>query len=253
MNKADAETLLRCHRAGREPDNRTQKALRVADGDAELGTLLRTQREFDDQIVRVIQEITPPDDLRARLGALHAAAGGGPRKLRSHLFSPAVLAAAAGVLLLVGIIVFLVIEGMAGFPGREAVEAMLETTSKMSGGEFEPVRTTTAELGDWLYMRHYEGYQPPPELAAVTIVGARVFAQDGKRIAQYVVEQHESVVFEFHAADFGLQLPPEGGWRILEKNGWVAAVRRNGEHGVMICFRGDEAAMRSFLESLPKR
>ncbi len=252
MNKADAEIFLRCHRAGREPDSRIKKAVRLAEGDAGLGKLLRAQTEFDAQMVGIIHVLSPPEDLRAKLGTLNEGVGGGPGKLRPHLFTPAILAAGAGILLIVGIIVFLVMESMANFPGREAVEGLLETTSRMTGDEFERVRTTTAELGDWLYMRQYEGYAAPPELAAVAVVGARVFTQDGKRIAQYVVEQHEAVVYEFHGVDFGVQLPPGGAWRILEKNGWVAAVRQNGEHCLMISFRGNEADMRRYLETLPK-
>lgn len=253
MNRADAEILLRCHRAGREPDSRMQKALRMADGDAELGKLLRAQQEFDDRIVGVILQINPPDDLRAKLGSLNEAAGAVPRKLRTHLFTPAILAALAGVLLIVGIIVFFVLESMADFPGREAIEGMMETTSNLNGGEFEPVKLAASQLGDWLLLRDYAGYEAPPELAAVSVVGARVFTRDGKRIAQYVVEEHESVAYEFRATDFGVQLPPGGGWRVLEKNAWVAAVRQSGEHCQMISFRGNAADMRGFLAALPKK
>lgn len=253
MNSTDAESLLRCHRAGRDPDSRVRKALRLAEGDAELGKMLRAQTEFDAQIIEAIHGISPPENLRARLGALNEAAAGGGRKLRAHLFTPAMLAAVAGVLLIVGVSVFFVMESMANFPGREAVETMLETTSKLSGNEFEQVTTTTAQLGDWLLLRGYEGYEAPPELAAAPVIGARVFVQDGKKIAQYVVEQHESVVYEFHAADFGVQLPAEGGWRILEKNGWVAAVRQSGDHCLMLSLRGSAAEMRTFLASLHKK
>ena len=253
MNKTDAESLLRCHRAGREPGRRVRKALRLAEGDAELGKMLRAQTEFDAQITEVIHHLNPPENLRAKLGALHEGAAGGGRGLRSHLGTPAILAALAGVLLIVGIIVFFVMESMANFPGREAVERMLEMTSKLSGTEFEPVKTTTTQLGDWLLLRGYEGYEAPPELADVPVVVARVFSQDDKKIAQYVVEQQESVVYEFHAADFGVQLPADGDWRILEKNGWVAAVRQSGDHCLMISFRGSAAEMRTFLESLAKK
>lgn len=252
MTPTEAALLLSCHRAGREPDSRVQKAVRIAESDAELGQRLRAQADFDAPLVEVIHCLAPPGNLRAKLGAHHeAAGGGGAPKLRSHLGTPAILAALAGVLLIIGVIGFFIMDSMADFRGREAVERMLETTSNLSGGEFEPVQTTTAQLGDWLLLRGYEGYEAPPPLAGVPVSGARVFTQDGKKIAQYVVDRHEAVVWEFRASDFGVELPPEG--RVIEKNGWVAALRPAGEQCSVIAFRGSKDEMRTFLESLPPR
>ena len=253
MNTNEADLLIRCHRAGREPEGRIQKAVRMAEGDAGLGKMLREQSEFDAQIVEAIHYIVPPEDLREKLGALNEASGAGRRTLRSQVGTPAMLSAVTGVLLLVGVIVFLVRENMADFDGREAVEHLLDATTKMNGTEFEAVTTTTTQLGDWLYMRGYEGYEMPPELAAVPVIGSRVFRQDGKPVAQFVVEKHDSVVFQFRAADFGVQLPADGGWQVLEQGQWVAAVRQHGDHCFMIAFRGIEADMRAFLQTLPKK
>ena len=101
-----------------------------------------------------------------------------------------------------------------------------------------------------LLLRGYEGYEAPPELAAVPVIGARVFTQDGKKIAQYRVARHESVAWEFRASDFGVEVPTEG--QIIEKNGWVAVVRPSGEQCSVIAFRGSKAEMQAFLEALPK-
>ena len=253
MNTNEAGMLLHCHRAGREPEGRVLKAVRTAEGDAELGKILREQLAFDAQIVEAIHSVVPPEDLREKLGALNEASGAGKRGMRSQMSSPAMLAALAGVLLFVGVIVFFVMESMTDFAGREAMKQMLDATTKMNGTEFEPVTTTTAQLGDWFYMRGYEGYEMPPELAALPVIGSRVFRQDGKPVAQFVVEKHDSVVFEFHAADFGVQLPADGEWQLLEQGGWAAAVRQHGDHCFMIAFRGSEAEMRTFLQSLGKK
>ena len=253
MNTNEAGLLILCHRAGREPEGRVQKAVRLAEGDAGLEKVLREQLEFDAQIVEAIHCVVPPEDLREKLGALNEASGAGRRTLRSQIGTPAMLAAVAGVLLLIGVIVFFVMESMASFDGREAVEQMLDATAKMNGTEFEAVTTNTAQLGDWFYMRHYEGYEVPPELAAVPVIGSRVFQQDGKPVAQFVVEKHDAVVFQFHAADFGVRLPADGGWQVLEQGRWVAAVRQHGDHCFMIAYRGTEADMRTFLKTLPKK
>ena len=253
MNTTEAATLLLCHRAGREPEGRVQKAVRVAEGDAELGKTLRDQMEFDAQIVEAIHSVVPPEDLREKLGALNEASGAGKRGLRSQMSSPAMLSALAGVLLFVAVVIFLVLENMKDFAGREEVQHMLDATTKMNGMEFEAVTTTTTQLGDWFYMRGYEGYEVPPELAALPVIGSRVFRQDGKPVAQFVVEKHDSVVFEFHAADFGVKLPADGEWQVLEQGGWAAAIRQHGDHCFMIAFRGVEADMRAFLQTLPKQ
>ena len=255
MNANDADLLIRCHRAGREPEGRVQKAVRLAEGDAGLAKMLRAQEEFDAQIVDAIHCIVPPEDLREKLGALSDASGAGRRTMRSQVGTPAMLAAVAGVLLLIGVIVFFVMEGMANFDGREAVEHMLDATTKMNGTEFEAVTTTTTQLGDWLYMRGYEGYEMPPELAAVPVIGARVFRQDGKPVAQLrlVLKKHDSAVFQFHAADFGVQLPADGDWQMFEYDGWAAAARQHGDHCCTIAFRGSAAEMRAFLKALPQK
>ena len=39
----------------------------------------------------------------------------------------------------------------------------------------------------------------------------------------------------------------------LEQGKWVAAVRQHGDHCFMIAFRGIEADMRAFLQTLPKK
>ena len=251
MKATEAEMLLHCHRAGREPEGRVQKAVRVAAGDAELGKKLRAQMEFDAQIVEAIHSIVPPEDLREKLGALNEAAGAGRRRTRVKMSNPAMLAALAGVLLFVGVVVFFVLESMEDFDGREAVQQMLDATTKMNGTEFESVNKDTAQLGDWFYMRGYEGYEMPPEFAAEPVIGSRVFRQDGRPIAQFVVEKHESVIFEFHAADFGVRLPSDAEWRLIEQGEWVAAVRQRGARCHMIAFRGTLEEMRTFLQTLP--
>lgn len=252
MKATEAELLLHCHRAGREPGGRVQKAVRVAAGDARLAEKLRAQMEFDAQIVEAIHSVLPPEDLREKLDALNEAAGAGRRKTRVKVSNPAMLSALAGVLLFVGVVVFFVMESMADFAGREAVQDMLDSTTKLNGTEFESVTMNTTQLGDWFYIRGYEGYEVPPEFAAEQVIGSRVFRQEGRPIAQFVVEKHESVIFEFHAADFGVQLPADGEWRVIERGGWAAAVRQRGAHCHMIAFRGAAAEMRAFLQTLPK-
>lgn len=252
MNTAEAEMLLHCHREGREPDSRMQKALRVAEDDADLSRRLREQLEFDSQITEAIHYIVPPEDLRAKLGAL-SESGNGQKGWRGQMSSPAMLSVLAGVLLFVGVIVFLIMESMAHFSGREAVERMLESTSRMNGTEFEEVKLKVSDLPDWFLARGYEGFEPPARLASMPVIASRVFRQDNRPIAQFIVEQEQaSVILEFRASDFNVQLPPEEDWQIIEQKDWTGAIRQQNDRCCVIVVKGGKSEMQRFLRSLPK-
>ncbi len=253
MNAETAEILFRCYRPGKPADGRTQKAVKFAGQNPELQKKLSEQIQFDEQIVDVIHYIKPPDNLRQKLSELSPELGAEKRRLRRHIINPAVLTAILGLLLIAGVVGFLVKERMENFPGRERVEGLLGTAAKMTGAELEPVATTASQLGDWLYMRGYEGYEIPPEVAALPVVGSRVFHYDGRSVAQAAIEQHESLLYEFHASEFGVQLPPDGDWLVLTEDAWVGAIRQRGDHCFLLAFRGTKEEMRDFLKKLPKK
>ncbi len=253
MSPETAETLFRCYRPGKDADSRTQKAVKFAEQDLELSKKLSEQIAFDENIVETIHFIKPPDNLRQKLSALTPPSAAEQQKLRKRIINPAVLTALLGVLVLVGVVGFLVWERMEKFPGRESVEGLLGTAAKMTGAELEAVESTTSQLGDWLYMRGYEGYEIPPELAAVPVLGSRVFTYDGRKVAQAAVDKHDSLLYQFHASHFGIELPADGDWLVLTRDEWVGAVRQRGDHCFLIAFRGSKAEMREFLKTLPKK
>jgi len=253
MSPETAETLFRCYRPGKDADSRTQKAVKFAEQDPELSKKLSEQIAFDENIVETIHFIKPPDNLRQKLSALTPPSAAEQQKLRKRIINPAVLTALLGVLVLVGVVGFLVWERMEKFPGRESVEGLLGTAAKMTGAELEAVESTTSQLGDWLYMRGYEGYEIPPELAAVPVLGSRVFTYDGRKVAQAAVDKHDSLLYQFHASHFGIELPSDGDWLVLTRDEWVGAVRQRGDHCFLIAFRGSKAEMREFLKTLPKK
>jgi hypothetical protein len=257
--KADtAETLLRCYRAGKKIDSKMEKAVRLAEGDPELKKTLSAQIEFDEQIIEAIHFIKPPENLRQKLSDLSAKPREEKTRLRKQVINPAVLTAILGLVVIVGIIVFFVIERMEKFPGREAVENMLVGSGKLSGTEFEQVSTTTGQLGDWFYMRGYDGFEAPSDLTGLPVIGSRVFKIDGRTVAQFAVGDAQQnsmrcLVYEFHASEFGVQLPPEQGWKVLTQDFWTGAIRQNGDHCVLIAFRGTKADMEDFLKTLPPK
>jgi hypothetical protein len=250
MNNEEASFLLPLHRPGRPSEGRLLKAVRRAEKDPELCAQLSGQIEFDERIVEVIRSIQPPDDLHQKLRAAAAKCDSQKRTVASHAFHPAVLTAILGVLLIVGFFVWTALERMEKFAGREAVERMLATTSKMSGVELDAIATQTGTMGDWFYMRGFEGFSVPREMAGLPTVGSRVFRQDGHPIAQVAVDRHESILYVFRASDFGIELPADEPWRLIEFEGWAAALQRHGDICSMLAFRGEKADMRQFLASL---
>jgi len=256
VNAETAQTLLRCYRPGKRVDSRTEKAARYAQEDPELAKTLTGQIEFDQQIIDVIHYIQPPENLRQKLNELRVKPEGEKTPLRKQMINPAVLTAMFGVIVILGSIGFLIWERMQKFPGREEVENMLGVAGKMNGTELEPVTSTTAQLGDWFYMRGYDGFEAPPELAALPVIGSRVFKLDGRTVAQTAVGSADALrflVFQFHASEFGVQMPVENEWRILANPTWVGALRQHGDHCFLIVSRGGKPEMEELLKGLPAK
>jgi hypothetical protein len=221
-----------------------------------LGRILRAQLEFDEQIIDVIHFIKPPENLRQKLSELSEKPRAEKARLRKQVINPAVVTALFGVVVILGIIVFFVIERMGKFPGRDAVEGMLSNASKMNGHEFEEVKSTTGQLGDWFYMRGYDGFESPPDLAALPVIGSRVFQIDGRTVAQFAVGDADAprcLVLQFHASEFGVQSPTGTGWKVLTEGEWVGALRQHGDVCFLIAFRGNKGDMDEFLKTLPQK
>lgn len=250
MNADDAEHLLPLYRAGRRAEGRVQKAVRYAEGHDTLRRKLSDQMEFDDRMADVIHFIKPPENLRQKLREVSARPH--PARRGAGLFNPAVLTAVCGVLLLIGFVVWTVKERLERFPGRENVERMLSATSKMSGVELEPMAATTGSLGDWFYMRGFEGYELPPEVGALPVVGSRVLRIDGHPIAQLAVDRENSILYVFRAADFGVQMQADEPWKVIGHEEWAAGLRRHGKLCYMLAMRGEKADLTAFLDSLKK-
>ncbi len=246
MKAAQAAVLMRCHRGGKRADAVVEAAVRFAEGDGSLQRELCAQREFDDRMVGVIRCIQPPGDLRKKLAAL---AGEGGVSWVRH---PAMLPALCGVLVLAGIAVFFEMEALRTFPGRDAVDAMIEKTVKVNAADFEPVASPAGQLGDWFYMRGFEGYALPAEIGPLPAVFARVLQADGHATAQIALDQRSLLVHVFRAADFGVEIAPDATWRIFEHEGWAAALRRSGGNCVLLTFRGTRPQMEEFVTSLKK-
>lgn len=248
MNLKTSESLLPCHCPGRRNEGPVEKAVRVAQGDGALKEKLENQRAWDGQIKEVIRSIEAPSDLLARLSSHR---GPKPAKpLRSQLFHPGMLAVLLGFLVLVGLLVMAAIDQRTDFEGRERITRMLDVTRNMSGEELEPVKGEAWQLGDWFYMKGFEGYALPAEVAKLPAVGSRVFRQTGEPVAQVALGEHDLLVFVFRAESFDVELPESNDWRYMQHEGWAAAVRRQGSTCTMLARRGSRSDLKELISNL---
>ncbi|MHA3770056.1 hypothetical protein ACXR0O_00800 [Verrucomicrobiota bacterium sgz303538] len=252
MNLKTAEQLLPCFRPGLSVDSRVEKAVRIAQGDVILRGFLEAQNQWDAQLANVIHSIEPPEDLRQRLNTFGPVTPEKNRRLRSQWRQTGMLAVALGILVLIGLGVFFEIDRREHFTGREKVEHLLGMTRNMSGVEFEPVRVEAWRLGDWFYMRGFEDFAIPGELAQLPAVGSRVFRDNGDPVALVAIDKGNCLVYVFRAEDFNVELPEDDDWHVWEHDGWAAAIRRQGKTCTMLAFRGHRSEMRDFLRTLRK-
>lgn len=252
MNLDEAAALLPLHRPDRPAESRIQKAIRMAEADPSLASEFAAQKDFDTRMLGVVRSIAPPENLHAKLREAGSRCESGKPKLRSHAFNPAVLTAVLGVVLILGFVTWTVMERMEKFGGRESIERMLSATSKMTGVELDAVAGSTGTMQDWFYMRGFEGYTVPADVAALPVVGSRVFRIDGHAIAQLAVDRHESILYVFRVSDFAVELPDEKAWKLMEFEGWAAALQRRGDICSMLAFRGTKSEMHEFLAALKK-
>ena len=245
MNVRTAETYLACHRAGMRMSGPVAAALKMAESDELMRAQLEAQAAFDTQMMGAIHLIRPPESLRKTIAECAT-----PPKLRKHARHPTILCAIAGVLLAIGFGVYLLIEHLAGFPGKENAERMVAQLGHMSGIELEPKRDTVAGLADWFMLRGFDGMAVPPDLGALPAVGARTFQNAGHTVGQIAIDKHETILNVFRASDFGVRLGQEDGWKVFEQDAWAAAIRQRGDVCTLLAFHGSAGEMEEFVASL---
>ncbi len=248
MNISTALIYLQCYKAGERNDPMIEKAYRAVTNDSRAREELRKQQEFDERFKAVVRAIETPEDLQERLSATVEKKRAGGTKWKVTF--PAILAIGSALASLAAVLTVMHMESVAHFPGREAADRIMDTANRMSGIEFEPVSQPTAQLSDWFYMHGFDGFGVPAEFNALPAVGVQVMPLDGKPVAQVAVDRHDSLLYVFHASDFGIGIPADGEWLIFDHDGWAGGIERRGNLCTLITFRGKPREMKAFLHTL---
>ena len=249
MNSKTAEQYIQFHCGpGREnADARIRRALRFAANDDNLREKLDRQLDLDGRASEWITGIGLPTDLEDQFRAAEQPSTRS-FSLRRALWQPPALAVIIALTVLLGWFIYSTVLSGDNFPGRDSVQQMLDSTSAMTGTEFDPKSAEAGLLGDWLFSQYgFENYFLPPELGHLKTAGCRVFKQDGFPVAQIAVLEHQSFLFVFGADDFGVKIHPADRWRVFQSDDWSVGILSHDDVCVMVAFHGTGEEMRRFL------
>jgi len=252
MNAEIAGKLIRCHcGADRENgDSLIRKALRLAAANDGLRRELEEQAAFDIRAMDQIGALAIPPDLDRRLQAV-ASPDGRPFRLTGALKHPAIWAVGVALFIVLGWLVYFGLNRMEHFPGQDAVLDIIGVADDMNGTELEPKAAEAGQLGDWFFSQFgFEDYYVPEGLARLKSAGGRVFKQNGFRVAQVAIEEHQMFFYVFRAPDFGVKAGAPDRWRVFSEDDWCAAMLVHGGTCFVMAFHGTAEEMRKFIATV---
>jgi hypothetical protein len=248
MNAKNARNILLCRRPTGEDDSdpSVKRALDVAAKDPSLAAELEKQTVFDLGRAGELRNIPLNGDARTQICeaarsflALHGAE-------RTPLGRNAALAVGVGVLLLVCLLVWMFL-GRAGTFPDEAVK-IAAAGVKATPEQFDPVEEKAGGLQDWFALKGLDTFRIPPEFAQFEVVGVRIFTVENEPVAQVAVPENAMYFYCFLSQPFGINVVPEGTWRITESDRLALAVREEKGLCFLVAFRGSKREMKSLLE-----
>jgi len=248
MNSKTARQILLCRRPTGEDDSdpSMKRALVVAAKDKSLAAELESQTAFDLACADDLEAIRLDADSLAQIeeGARTFTARRG--KGRTQVGNHAAFAVGVGFLLLIALLVWMFL-GRAGTFPDEAVK-IATTGAKATPNQFDPVEEKADSLQDWFTLKGFDNFHVPPELAHFDVVGVRIFTVDNEPIAQALVPENFMYFYCFSSQPLGINIVPEGSWRITEADRSVLAIREEKGMCFLIAFRGSKKDMKRILE-----
>ena len=208
------------------------------------------QQAFDKAVAALVQE-TPVSAEIAEWFRNEKLIPQTKRTWRKVARNPAVLSVALAVAVIVGVLVFIVMERMKDFPGAGTARKMLTIASATRAGQLDPLEAEAGSLGDFFFMKYrLEHYDVAPEFSEFRASACRVFDDDeGHRVAQISVPEKQMQFFLFPAERNPKDARPLQftGWRYLEHEGWTGVVQVKDGVCFMAALRGEEKDLAPYL------
>jgi len=230
MSPKSARQFLAIHPPD-PPDSRGM--VRARDALAKSPVLLAeygAQVALDKAVGSVLADVAIPSAVLGDIGARSAAISAVRSRRRFNPRDPAMLAVAIGFLLLVAVLVWHFL-GRAGVFPEEALTIAAEG-AKLREDQFEVVEDKAGALGDWFVLKGFDRFHVPTKFANYQVAGARIFKIENRPVAVLAVPENHMFFLVFDPAPLGLEIHPEGSWRIAVDYKFAAAIRE--EKG--LCF-----------------
>jgi hypothetical protein len=208
------------------------------------------QQSFDRAVAKLVQATPVAPEIK-QLFANEKMTEGTKRSWKKTAFHPAILAIgiALAVIAVVGWIKFE--EQMHAFPGTAIAKKLLSEAAMTRPTELEPVATDAGTLGDFFFMKYrLEHYDVPPEFSRQRTIGVRVFDDDeAGQVAQIGLAENRLQLFLFPARRDAKTGKAEefDGWRYIEQEGWIGAVRAQKGILFMAAIRGTKKDLAPLL------
>jgi len=205
------------------------------------------QVELDEAACAVLAglEIPPPVivALDSQAAVISAARSG--RNLNPR--DPAMLAVAIGFLLLVAVLAWHFF-GRAGVFPEEAL-AIATEGAKLRAEQFEVVEDKAGDLGDWFVLKGFDRFHVPAKFAGYQVAGARIFKIENRPVAVLAVPENHMFFLVFNPAPLGIEIRPEGSWRVAEFDyKFAAAIREEKGMCFMVVIKGTKKDLSRLIE-----
>jgi hypothetical protein len=248
MNSKSARQVLLCRRPTGEDDTdpSMKRAMAVAAKDDSLAAELEHQTAFDRACSKELNAIALDPDSRGQINEAARAFAAKRRGWRTQVGKHAAFAVGIGLLLLIILLVWILLGRAGTFPSEDVKIAA--AGAKATPDQFDPVEEKAGSLQDWFALKGFENFHIPAEFAQFDTVGVRMFTVDKEAIAQVAVPEHLMYFYCFSAQPFGINVVPEGSWRITESDRWVLAIREDKGVCFLVAFRGSKKQMKVLLE-----
>jgi hypothetical protein len=208
------------------------------------------QQAFDRAVAELVCAIPVPKEAAEWFVNEKLVAAVRKRAWKKTARNPTVVAISLAVAVILAIVVHNFLEHLKEFPGSAAARKLLTVASATRVSQLEPVRTDAGELTDLFFMKHrLEHYDVPPEFSRLRTIGYRVFDdEEGHPVAQIEVAEKRMQLFLFPAEkQKDGRDPAFSGWRYIDQEGWVGAVRQRQGVCFMAAMRGRKKDLATYL------